>query len=92
MGFQAVHGLEGLPPEILMVPLPGHACGDAGVAIDTGERWLLHAGDAYFYRGEVRSRRRRCTPGLRGHQVMMEVDRRLRLENQARVRRLSIER
>ena len=91
-GFGAVRALEGLPPEILMVPLPGHTWGHAGIAIDTGRGWLLHAGDAYFYRGEVRRAERECTPGLSAYQTMMEVDRRRRLENQARVRRLSVER
>ncbi|PAX07332.1 MBL fold metallo-hydrolase [Sphingomonas lenta] len=92
-GFDAVRDLDGLPPEILLVPLPGHTWGHAGVAVrrDDGH-WLLHAGDAYFYRGEVRSDRRRCTPGLRAYQTMMEVHREQRLENQARVRRLSVER
>lgn len=90
-GFGSVRDLQGLPPEILLVPLPGHTWGHAGVAINSGDRWLLHAGDAYFYRGEMRSARRRCTPGLRGYQTMMEVDRRARLDNQARLRSLSIE-
>ena len=91
-GFPAVRGLEGLPPEILLVPLPGHTWGHDGVAIDTGAGWLLHAGDAYFYRGEVRGAKRRCTPGLRAYQTMMETDRAQRLANQERLRRLSVER
>ena len=45
-GFPAVRELEGLPLEILLVPLPGHTWGHAGVAVDTGAGWLLHAGDA----------------------------------------------
>jgi glyoxylase-like metal-dependent hydrolase (beta-lactamase superfamily II) len=90
-GFPAVRGLEGLPPEILMVPLPGHTWGHAGVAIQSDDGWLLHAGDAYFYRKEVRQNRRQCTPGLRAYQNMMEVDRAQRLANQARVRRLSVD-
>lgn len=92
-GFDAVRDLDGLPPEILLVPLPGHSWGHAGVAIrrDDG-RWLLHAGDAYFYRGEMRRARRRCTPGLRAYQRLMEVDADCRMANQARLRRLSIER
>ncbi len=91
-GFDAVRDLDGLPPEILLVPLPGHTWGHAGVAVQAGGRWLLHAGDAYFYRGEMRAARRSCTPGLRGYQTMMEVSRGLRLANQDRVRRLSVER
>ncbi|WP_085810757.1 MBL fold metallo-hydrolase [Sphingomonas sp. TZW2008] len=92
-GFDAVRDLDGLPPEILMVPLPGHTWGHAGVAVrrDDG-RWLLHAGDAYFYRGEMRRARRRCTPGLRAYQRLMESDATSRLTNQARLRALSIER
>jgi glyoxylase-like metal-dependent hydrolase (beta-lactamase superfamily II) len=73
-GFDAVRDMEGLPPEILLVPLPGHTWGHAGVAVETGTGWLLHAGDAYFYRGEMRQARRRCTPGLRAYQNLMEVD------------------
>ncbi len=91
-GFPAVRGLEGLPPEILMVPLPGHTWGHAGIAIQTEGGWLLHAGDAYFYRGEMREARRRCTPGLRAYQTMMETDRAQRTANQERLRRLSVER
>jgi glyoxylase-like metal-dependent hydrolase (beta-lactamase superfamily II) len=90
-GFPAVRQLEGLPPELLLVPLPGHTWGHAGVAVDTGNGWLLHAGDAYFYRGEMRGEKRKCTPGLRGYQTMMEVDRTQRLANQEKLRRLSVE-
>ena len=91
-GFDAVRQLDGLPPEILMVPLPGHTLGHAGIAIDTGAGWMLHAGDAYFYRGEMRQAKRECTPGLRAYQTMMEVDRTQRMTNQERLRRLSVER
>ncbi|WP_395673141.1 MBL fold metallo-hydrolase [Phenylobacterium sp.] len=90
-GFQSVRQLDGLPPEILLVPLRGHTWGHAGVAVDTGAGWLLHAGDAYFYRDEVRRAERHCTPGLRLYQNMMEVDRTARLENQARLRELSLD-
>jgi|TARA_R100000501_G_scaffold17610_2_gene33077 glyoxylase-like metal-dependent hydrolase (beta-lactamase superfamily II) len=90
-GFDAVRDLQGLPPELLLVPLAGHTWGHTGVAVreDSGN-WLLHAGDAYFYRGEVGSRRYECTPALRGYQRMMEVDRTARLANQRRLRRLSL--
>jgi glyoxylase-like metal-dependent hydrolase (beta-lactamase superfamily II) len=89
-GFEAVRELDGLPPEILLIPLRGHTRGHAGIAIQTPEGWLLNAGDAYFYRHEMDSDQRRCTPGLRFYQTMMEVDREARLHNQARLRALSI--
>lgn len=46
-GLEAVRDLDGLPPEILVVPLYGHTRGHVGIAVDTGNGWLLHAGDAY---------------------------------------------
>jgi glyoxylase-like metal-dependent hydrolase (beta-lactamase superfamily II) len=88
MGFGAVRGLEGLPPEILLVPLPGHTIGHAGVAVHTGRGWLLNAGDAYFHRGEMDLERPHCTPGLAAYQRLMEVDRSARLANQERLREL----
>lgn len=91
-GFEAVRDLEGLPPEILLIPLAGHTRGHAGVAINTSEGWLLHAGDAYFYRHEMNVANRHCTPGLWAYQHMMEVDRRARLLNQDRLFALSRDR
>lgn len=87
-GFASVRQLDGLPPEILMVPLIGHTLGHTGVAIDTGDRWLLHAGDAYFYGSEMHARRPYCTPGLRLYQWLMEKHRPARLWNQRRLRTL----
>ena len=87
-GFDAVRALDGLPPEILMVPLPGHTHGHAGVAVDTGRGWILNAGDAYFFRDEMDVERPRCTPGLAAYQRLMEVDRPSRLRNQQRLREL----
>jgi glyoxylase-like metal-dependent hydrolase (beta-lactamase superfamily II) len=90
-GFETVRDLEGLPPEILLVPLPGHTWGHAGVAVKDGPGWLFYAADAYFYREEVRNPERKCTPALRFYQTMMETDRTLRLQNLERVRRLSVD-
>ena len=52
-GFAGVTALEGLPPEILMVPLPGHSRGHVGLAVQGENGWLLHAGDAFFSRREL---------------------------------------
>jgi glyoxylase-like metal-dependent hydrolase (beta-lactamase superfamily II) len=87
-GFDAVRQLAGLPPEILMVPLPGHTHGHAGVAIRRDGRWLLQTGDAYFWHEEMDPQHPRCTPGLRMYQTLMEKDRRQRLANQRRLREL----
>ena len=90
-GFECVTELAGLPPEILLVPLRGHTFGHTGVAIRLGDGWLLQAGDAYFYHGEMDLNRPRCTPGLRFYHWMLEKDRAARLTNQARLRQLKRE-
>ena len=87
-GFDAVRQLEGLPPEILMVPLVGHTHGHAGVAIQSEGRWLLQCGDAYFWHEEMDAKHPRCTPGLAMYQTMMEKNRAWRLHNQRRLREL----
>jgi glyoxylase-like metal-dependent hydrolase (beta-lactamase superfamily II) len=51
-------GLEARPVElgggeVFLVPLFGHTIGHCGVAVRTGGRWLLHAGDAYYLRAEL---------------------------------------
>jgi glyoxylase-like metal-dependent hydrolase (beta-lactamase superfamily II) len=88
LGFACVRRLDGVPPEILLVPLLGHTLGHAGVAVQRDTGWLLLAGDAYFYHREMDPDDPRCTPGLRFYQWMMEKDRAQRLHNQERLRQL----
>ncbi len=88
-GFQTVRALEGLPPEILMVPLTGHTAGHCGVAVQGDAGWKLLAGDAYFNHREIDPRRPHVPLGARAYQTMMQVDRARRLENQRRLRDLS---
>ncbi len=88
-GFECVRQLDGLPPEILMVPLPGHTLGHCGIAVGTGEGWLLNAGDAYFHEDELRPEGPRCPPGLRAYQRLMGMDHGARRRNRERVRELA---
>jgi glyoxylase-like metal-dependent hydrolase (beta-lactamase superfamily II) len=87
-GFTRVRALDGVPPEILLIPLRGHTYGHAGIAIRGDDGWLLQAADAYFYHAEMDVERPRCTPGLRFYQTLMEKDRKARLWNQERLRDL----
>jgi glyoxylase-like metal-dependent hydrolase (beta-lactamase superfamily II) len=86
-GFPCVRELEGLPPEILLVSLPGHTRGHAGVAVRLGERWLLHCGDAYFHHAEMQPEPSRPR-ALALFQRFAVVDDATRRENQERLRRL----
>ena len=87
-GFDGVRRLDGLPPEILLVPLGGHSLGHAGVAVRDHDRWLLHAGDAYFYHGELQAGKPESHPLMDIIQTGAQVDRELRVRNRDRLRTL----
>jgi glyoxylase-like metal-dependent hydrolase (beta-lactamase superfamily II) len=88
-GFDAVRDLDGLPPDIVMIALPGHSPGHAGVAIRERGGWLLHAGDAYFYRREMDQDDPSCTPGLTAYQNLVQADREQRLRTRDRLQALN---
>jgi len=52
-GLEARRVELGFASEVLLVPLFGHTLGYCGVAVRAGDRWLLHAGDAYYLRVEL---------------------------------------
>lgn len=89
-GFRAVRELAGVPG-LALVPLAGHTRGHAGVAVRTGDRWLLHCGDAYYFRGQVHPTHPYCPPGVtlleRGVQTVPAS----RLSNVERLRELARE-
>lgn len=55
-GFAAAQSLDQIDPGIVLIPMTGHSRGHAGVAVDAGHRWVLHAGDAFYHRGVVDGR------------------------------------
>jgi glyoxylase-like metal-dependent hydrolase (beta-lactamase superfamily II) len=85
-GFPCVRELEGLPADLLLVSLPGHTRGHAGVAVKLGERWLLHCGDAYFHYAEMQPAPSR--PRALALFQRMCIDDATRRENQERLREL----
>ncbi len=87
-GFEHVRAVDGLPPEILMVPLHGHTRGHHGIAVRTADGWMLHAGDAYFHRDEVATRQR-CPAPLAAFQRLVAVDAAARRANRDRLRALA---
>jgi len=52
-GFDAVKPLKGISDDILLIPLPGHTRGHAGIAIQGLERELFFVGDAYINRSQL---------------------------------------
>jgi glyoxylase-like metal-dependent hydrolase (beta-lactamase superfamily II) len=83
-GFAAVRKLAGLPEDLLLVPLPGHTRGHTGVAVDTGDGWLLHAGDAYMHRHDVKPGGR-PSPMLSAFQTIVQSDGKARTANRDRL-------
>ncbi|HSR94755.1 MAG TPA: MBL fold metallo-hydrolase [Solirubrobacterales bacterium] len=87
-GFESVRILPGLDVELALVPLIGHSRGHTGVAINGGDGWLLHCGDAYFNHGEVQTPPS-CPPVLRFFQNLAAADKRARKSNRDRLRELA---
>lgn len=87
-GFSKVRELEGVSSDIALIPLIGHTYGHAGVAVRRDDKWLLNAGDAYFWHEEMDHEHPRCTPGLKAYQLMLDKDRGSRIWNQERLREL----
>ena len=86
-GLPCVRELAGLPPDILLVPLPGHTQGHTGVALRGNGRWMLHAGDAFFDPRELDAHPH-CRTGLRAYQRIVETDRTARMRSLQRLREL----
>lgn len=88
-GFEVVRALEGLPPEIFLIPLTGHTRGHACVAVEgVAGGPLVHCGDAYFHRGAIDPARGPIPAGLRFFERHAAVDGRRIAENHARLRAL----
>jgi glyoxylase-like metal-dependent hydrolase (beta-lactamase superfamily II) len=86
-GFPCVRDLDGLPAEFVLVSLPGHTRGHAGVAVQVADRWLLHCGDAYFYHAEMQPEQERPPWALSLFQRLC-IDDAARRQQQARLREL----
>jgi glyoxylase-like metal-dependent hydrolase (beta-lactamase superfamily II) len=88
-GFEAVRSLDGLPDDILLVPLFGHTHGHCGVAVRTpAGGWLLDAGDAYFDAREIKLPKRACGPMPALFQLWVTTEYQGRRHNQDRLRDL----
>jgi glyoxylase-like metal-dependent hydrolase (beta-lactamase superfamily II) len=87
-GFESVRILPGLDVEVALVPLIGHSLGHTGVAVNSGEGWLLHCGDSYFNDGEMATPPT-CPPLLTVFQRLLAADNGARVANAARLRELA---
>ncbi len=86
-GFNNAHPIQGLSEDILLVPLIGHTHGHCGVAVRGEEGWMLHCGDAYFFRGQLQQPP--VMPlGIRLFEKLVQTERKARIENLNRLNAL----
>ncbi|MEV0669070.1 MBL fold metallo-hydrolase [Mycobacterium sp. NPDC050441] len=85
-GFTAVP-LESIGEGIVLISLPGHTRGHAAVAVDAGNRWVLHAGDAFYHPGTLDGRSR-VPAVLRAQEALVCYDRKQLRDNQERLAEL----
>ena len=52
-GLPARPTMVGFSQKVLLIPLFGHTAGHCGVAVQQGDQWVLHAGDAYYLQAEL---------------------------------------
>jgi glyoxylase-like metal-dependent hydrolase (beta-lactamase superfamily II) len=82
-----VRKLPGVDADVALLPLHGHTRGHSGVVVGTGDRWLVHAGDAYFHHDELVAGKR-APFGLSLFQNAIQTSGRQRHASQAALRRL----
>ncbi|MDX6740660.1 MBL fold metallo-hydrolase [Actinocorallia sp. A-T 12471] len=85
-GFAAAKELTEISAGIALVALPGHTRGHAAVAVDAGDRWILHAGDAFYHPGTLTGSR--VPTVLKVQDRLVNFDYGLLKTNQARLAEL----
>lgn len=84
-GFEAVQAIEGLNDEILYIPLIGHTAGHSGIAIQSKGRWLLHCGDAFYFKEDLNSAAPQRNLASETLQTALALDNQLRIRTANRV-------
>ncbi len=74
-------------PGVVMVSMPGHTQGHTCVAVDIGNRWILHAGDAFYHYGTLDGKTK-VPVVLRLSESVLAVDRKQVMANQQRLAEL----
>ncbi len=87
-GLDCIRDMDGLPPEIVLVPLPGHTRGHTAVAVKTGDGWLLHCGDAFYVSREL-SEDGKAPLDVRAFRTLAHNEHRLAMLELVRLRRLA---
>ena len=87
-GFERVRPLPSVAPELLIVPVRGHTRGHSIVAVDDGDGWLVHCGDAYFDRRAITDPEA-LPKGIQRLERALALDDQMRAANLERLRALN---
>lgn len=86
-GFASTRELDHIAQGIVMVFMPGHTRGHSAIAVDAGERWILHCGDAFYLHGKLEGRK--AGPKLLGFgELSLAFDKKQLVANQERLAEL----
>jgi glyoxylase-like metal-dependent hydrolase (beta-lactamase superfamily II) len=72
-GLPAIARLRGLDADIGLLPMHGHSRGHSAVIVKSrDDRWLVHAGDAYFHRNAIEGNDK-VPPGFRAFERFTQM-------------------
>jgi glyoxylase-like metal-dependent hydrolase (beta-lactamase superfamily II) len=85
-GLPAIAKLRGLDADVGLLPMHGHTRGHSAVIVSSAERWLVHAGDAYFHRNAMGEGK--VPLALRAFEKFVETDKAARRASASALRQL----
>jgi glyoxylase-like metal-dependent hydrolase (beta-lactamase superfamily II) len=85
-GLPSIAKLRGLDADVGLLPMHGHTRGHSAVIANAGDRWLVHAGDAYFHRNAVGVGK--VPLALRAFETFVETDKPARRASASALRQL----
>ncbi len=87
-GFAAAQPLDDVADGVVLLALPGHTRGHAAVAVEAGDHWVLHAGDAFYHHGTLDPSGASVPRTLASFESSMAFDRAQVRDNHARLAEL----
>jgi glyoxylase-like metal-dependent hydrolase (beta-lactamase superfamily II) len=87
-GLPAVTRLRGIDADIGLVPMHGHTRGHSAIVVKSGDRWKVHAGDAYFHSHTVDGSNRKVPSGFAAFERLVQIDGAQRRASAAALRQL----
>ncbi|BBH16417.1 putative metallo-hydrolase [Nocardioides baekrokdamisoli] len=83
-GFAAAKPILG--DSVVMISMPGHTSGHAAIAVEADDRTIVHAGDAFFDRRQIRGGFPH--PGLVAFEALIGLNKRQVMANHGRLKEL----